>query len=64
MAELRDSILDEVTKTYFERQRVTMELESLAIGDNKKRREKELKLQELAASLDALTNGYFSAHTR
>jgi hypothetical protein len=62
MAELRDGILDEVTKTYFERVRVKMELDGLSIEDKKKRAEKELRLQELAASLDALTGGYFSQH--
>ncbi len=60
MAELRDNILDEVTKLYFERLRVKMELDNLAIEDNKKRFEKELKLQELTALIDAFTNGYFS----
>jgi len=64
MAELRDGILDEVTKTYFERVRVEMELDGLSIEDKKKRAEKELRLQELAASLDALTGGYFSAHIK
>ncbi|MCX5703310.1 MAG: hypothetical protein NT066_02295 [Candidatus Omnitrophica bacterium] len=60
MVELRDDILDEVTKLYFERLRVKMELDTLGIEDRKKRFEKELKLQELTASLDALTGGYFS----
>jgi hypothetical protein len=62
MVELRDDILDEVTKLYFERIRVKMELNNLTIEDRKKRAEKELKLQELTASLDALTGGYFSSH--
>ena len=62
MVELRDDILDEVTKLYFERIRVKMEINNLTIEDNRKRSEKELKLQELTASLDALTGGYFSAH--
>ncbi len=60
MVQLRDDILDEVTKLYFERIRVKMELDNLTIEDRKKRFEKELRLQELAASLDALTGGYFS----
>jgi photosystem II stability/assembly factor-like uncharacterized protein len=60
MVELRDDILDQVTKIYFERLRVKMELNSLAIEDRKKRFEKELRLQELTAMLDALTGGYFS----
>jgi len=62
MVELRDDILDEVTKLYFERLRIKMEIDNLTIEDGRKRSEKELKLQELAASLDALTGGYFSAH--
>jgi len=60
MVELRDDILDEVTKLYFERLRLKMELDNLSIEDRKKRFEKELRLKELTASLDALTGGYFS----
>jgi len=60
MVQLRDNILDEVTKLYFERLRVKMEIDNLSIEDRKKRFEKELRLQELTASLDALTGGYFS----
>lgn len=64
MVELRDDILDQVNKFYFERLRVKMELDSLNIEDRKKRFEKELKLQELTASLDALTAGYYSEQLR
>jgi hypothetical protein len=60
MVQLRDDILDEVNKTYFERLRLKRELESLSLEEIKKRHEKELRVQELAASLDALTGGYFS----
>jgi len=59
-AQLRDDILDDVNKTYFERIRVKMELDNFSIEDRKKRLEKELRLEELTASLDALTGGYFS----
>lgn len=62
MVELRDDILDEVTKLYFERVRVGMELEKLTFGD-KKKEEKELRLKELAAMLDGLTGGYFSRNS-
>ena len=58
--QLREDILDEVTKIYFERIRTKMELDTLSIEDRKKRQEKELRLQELSAMLDALTGGYFS----
>jgi len=60
MVQLRDDILDEVNKLYFERIRVKAEIDSLAIQDRKKRFEKELRLRELTASIDALTGGYFS----
>lgn len=64
MVQLRDDILDEVNKTYFERIRVKMELDNLQIEDKKKRFEKELRFRELTASLDALTGGYFSRQIR
>jgi photosystem II stability/assembly factor-like uncharacterized protein len=60
MVELRDDILDEVIKVYFERMRVRAELDNLAIEDKRKRFEKELRLRELTAMLDGLTGGYFS----
>lgn len=64
MVELREDILDEVTKLYFERIRLKMELDNLSIEDRKKRFDKELRLLELTASLDALTGGYFSKHLK
>jgi hypothetical protein len=64
MVELRDDILDEVTKLYFERLRVKMEIDALGIEERKKRAERELKVQELTASIDALTGGYFSAQIK
>ena len=64
MVQLRDDILDEATKLYFERLRAKMELDNLSIEERKKRFEKELRLQELTASIDALTGGYFSAQIK
>ncbi|MDD5565424.1 MAG: hypothetical protein PHG31_00815 [Candidatus Omnitrophica bacterium] len=58
--QLRDDVLDSVTKLYFERLRVKIDMDSLSLGDRKKRLEKELRIAELTASLDALTGGYFS----
>ena len=60
MVELRDDILDQVNKLYFERLRVKSELDSLALEDRRKRFEKQLKFEELTASLDSLTSGYYS----
>ncbi len=64
MVELRDDILDEVTKIYFERLRIKADLDELALEDRKKRVDKELRIAELTASLDALTDGYFSQETK
>ncbi|PIQ87895.1 MAG: hypothetical protein COV73_01715 [Candidatus Omnitrophica bacterium CG11_big_fil_rev_8_21_14_0_20_43_6] len=64
MVELRDDILDQVNKLYFERIRLKSELDSLAIEDRYKRFQKQSKLEELAASLDALTCGYYSEQLR
>lgn len=60
MVQLRDDILDEVTKLYFERLRVKMELDDIAIEDRKKLADKQIRLQELTALLDGLTGGFFS----
>lgn len=64
MVELRDDILDQVNKLYFERLRVKSEIDNLALEDRPKRFQKQLKLEELAASLDALTSGYYSERMR
>jgi len=60
MVELRDDIIDEVTKLYFERIRVKNEIDGLSFEDKKKLAEKELRLQELTAYLDGMTGNYFS----
>lgn len=59
MVQLCNDILDEVTKLYFERRRLKMEVSS-GIFPSKMKMEKELKIEELTACLDALTGGYFS----
>jgi hypothetical protein len=60
MVELRDDILDQVNKLYFERLRVKAEVDNLALEDRNKRFDKMLKIEELTASLDSLTAGYYS----
>jgi photosystem II stability/assembly factor-like uncharacterized protein len=60
MVELREDILDQVNKLYYERLRVKFELDNLGIGERAKRFDKQLKLEELTASLDSLTAGYYS----
>ncbi|MFC1623783.1 hypothetical protein ACFL28_00480 [Candidatus Omnitrophota bacterium] len=60
MVQLRDDILDEITRTYFERRRLQLESYLSPPADITERIEKELRIQELTADLDALTGGYFS----
>ncbi|MDD4941412.1 MAG: hypothetical protein PHS64_07415 [Candidatus Omnitrophica bacterium] len=60
LVQLRGDIIDEVTKLYFEYVRVRLEMDSLTLMDKKKIAEKEIRLQELAAQLDGLTDNYFT----
>jgi hypothetical protein len=56
--QLRADILDEVNRLYFEYKRTLLELRgTLAAGEHE---EKELHLEQLAASLDAYTGGFFT----
>lgn len=60
MVQLRDDILNEVTRLYFERKRMQVEMISSPPADFMSRMDKELKLQELTAGIDALTGLYLS----
>ena len=60
MVELRDQILDDVTRSYFERRRIQVELMTDPPQDPKAQLTKELRIQELTAVLDGLTGGWFS----
>ena len=64
MIVLRNDILDEVNKLYFERRRVKIELAYLSPQESRKIEEKKLRLEELSASLDALTGGFFSRQSK
>ncbi|HEY4221252.1 MAG TPA: DUF655 domain-containing protein [Myxococcota bacterium] len=59
-ANLRDRVLDEVTRRYFERRRLQVDLELSPPTDLGDRVRKELRLQELTADIDAFTGGFFS----
>lgn len=65
MVELREDILDEVTRLYFERRRLQIELLKAQSGvpdsgGSDPRLEKEMRIAELTALIDALTGGEFS----
>ena len=64
MVELRDDIVDEVTRTYFERRRLQVALLTEPPKDQKTALDKALRIQELTALIDGLTGGYFSAQMR
>jgi hypothetical protein len=59
VVELRDDVLDEVNRLYFERLRV---LASLDTADPKDIALLRLRAAELAAGLDAWTGGWFGRH--
>ena len=55
-----DQVLDDVTRRYFERRRLQVEMEMNPPADINDRVRKEIRLQELTADLDGMTGGYFS----
>ena len=58
MVLLRNDVLEDVTRFYFERLKLKNEIKDTT-GDQEKIR-KELRIEELTAKIDALTGGYFS----
>jgi competence ComEA-like helix-hairpin-helix protein len=64
LAKHRDQVVDDVTRRYFERRRLQVELELNPPTDVGDRLRKEIRLQELTADLDGLTGGYFSEQVR
>jgi hypothetical protein len=60
MVELREDILDEVTRLYFERRRIQTELIMDNFLDPRSKIDKETRIAELTALIDALTGGEFS----
>lgn len=63
MVQLRDDILNEVTRLYFERRRLQLELEEEGLSE-KARTDKLLRLEELTALIDGLTGGYLTKKTK
>ena len=58
--QLRDDLLNEVTRLYFERRRLQVAMVISPQDDVRERIENEIRLQELAAGIDALTDSYLS----
>jgi hypothetical protein len=59
VVKLRDKVLEEVTRLYFDRRRLQVDM-MMTEGDAKTQLKNELRLQELTAQLDAYTGGRFS----
>ena len=60
MVELRNDVLNEVTHLYYERRRLEFEMAMSPVRDLPVELDKEVRLEELTAGIDALTGGYFS----
>ena len=60
-SELRADILAQVTRLYFERRRLQIEL-AKEMSDTSIKLEQELRVQELTALIDGFTDGEFSRH--
>lgn len=60
MVQLRDDVLNEVTRLYFERRRLQVNLMTNPSNNSHINLERELRLQELTAGIDGLTGGWFS----
>lgn len=58
--QLRDDLLNEVTRLYFERRRLQVAMVISPTVDVREKIEKEIRLQELTAGIDALTDSYLS----
>ncbi len=60
MVQLRDDVLNEITHLYYERRRLQVEMALASVSDLSVQIEKQIRLEELTAGMDALTGGYFS----
>ncbi|MBF0123619.1 MAG: hypothetical protein HQL21_09525 [Candidatus Omnitrophica bacterium] len=60
MVELRGQVLDQVTRLYFERRRIQIELASCRYSSSGERMAAEMRVDELTAHIDSYTGGEFS----
>jgi hypothetical protein len=61
MTELREAVLDQVTRIYFERRRLQIELVSCVYPAAGERMAAEMRVHELTALIDAYTGGEFTS---
>jgi hypothetical protein len=60
MVQLRQDLLEEATRLYFERRKLIVEFEAHPSHDPLLNRERQIRIQELTAYLDAISGGWFS----
>lgn len=60
LTNLRDRVVNEATRRYFERRKLQIEMKLRPATDLTTRIRQDLRLQELTADLDAMTGGWFS----
>ena len=63
LVQLRQDLLEEVTRIYFERERLLAEFNGQPTSDPVLRKERSIRVEELTAYLDAMTGGWFSRQT-
>ncbi len=61
--QLRNDILDDLRRAYFERKRLKFELMQAPPADFRAKFDKELRIRELTQAIDDLTGNYLSEHT-
>jgi hypothetical protein len=64
LARLREDVLSQVTKVYFERRRLQVAMELEPPQSVEAEAERQLEVLEMTAELDAMTGGRFSEHVR
>lgn len=64
MVQLRNDILDDLRRAYYERKRLQFELMTNPPRDINLKFEKELRLQELTQAIDDLTGNYLTEHLK
>lgn len=62
--QLRNDILDDLRRVYFERKRLQFDLMVNSPKDLKSRFDKEIRIQELTQAIDDLTGNYLSEHIK
>lgn len=64
MVQLRNDILDDLRRAYYERKRLQFDIMVNPPKDLKSRFEKDARIQELTQNIDDLTNNYFSKNMK